>query len=238
MEKISLDRFDGKLIDGLKFCSLVYELFENIRESEGGPSRLRIRPTTLEKRLLEELLPICKYVQENYRIGRYMSIKWIDGDQTYDAELVQRGAYVSKDYYPPNGYLEVTCTMHPNEYLSRERLEKTGGCFGVSGLKRLKDGCIESEPVGFTNDEHVQQYIDIFLKQISKKATKPYPDNTVLIVQCTMNTVYMEDEWDTFVKTIDERLPIHPFSEIFIFDDLRQFTHAFYPRAKEIVTGN
>ena len=230
METNPLTQFDGVLLDGLQFCSLVYELFENVREAEDGPSRLRMRPTSLEKRLLEELLPICKYLQANYRIGRYMSVKWIDGDQTYDAELIQRGAYVSKNYYPSNGFLEVTCTMHSNEYLSRERLEKTGGCFGVNGLKRLKNGEIESEVVGFTNDEHVQQYIDIFLRQIAKKVAIPYPENTALIVQCTMNTVYMKDEWERFVQAVDEKLPSHSFSEIFIYDDLRQFAHTFYPK--------
>lgn len=225
-----LTKFDRELLDGLEFCALVYGLFESIREKEGGPSRFRMRPTTLEKRLLEELLPICKYVQTNYRIGRYMSVRWIDGDQTYDAELIQRGAYVSKDYYPSNGYLEVTCTMHPNEYLSRERLEKTGGCFGLNGLKRLKNGDIESEPVGFTNDEHIKQYRDIFLKQITKKAKKTYPENTTLIVQCTMNTVYTKDEWNTFICSVKENLPPHPFNEIYIYDDLRQYSHTFYPK--------
>jgi hypothetical protein len=132
-----LIKFDNHLLDGLQFCSLVYGLFEDIRGQEDGPSRLRMRPNKVEKKLLEELLPICKYIQASYRIGRYMSVRWVDGNQTYDAELVQRGAYVSKYYYPPNGYLEVTCTMHPKEYLSRELLEKKGGCFGVNGLKRL-----------------------------------------------------------------------------------------------------
>ena len=98
------------------------------------------------------------------------------------------------------------------------------------GHERLKNGEIESEVVGFTNDEHVRQYIDIFLAQITKKATKPYPENTVLIVQCTMNAAYMKDEWEMFVQAVDEKLPSHPFSEIFIFDDLRQFTHTFYPK--------
>lgn len=110
----------------------------------------------LEKRLLEELLPICRYVQANYRPGRYISIRWIDGNQGYDAEVVQRGAYVTKTYYPENSFLEVTCCMHPNEHLSRELLEKKGGGFGLEGMRRLKSGEIESVPVGHKGKEFIE----------------------------------------------------------------------------------
>lgn len=231
MDTSPLAKFDGHLLDGLVFCSLVYELFEDIREQEDGPSRFRMRPTSLEKKLLEELLPICKYIQASYRIGRYMSVRWVDGGQTYDAELEQRGAYISKYYYPPKGYLEVTCTMHKNDYLSRELLEKKGGCFGLNGMKRLKSREIESVPVGFSNDEHIKQYRDIVLKQIRKKAEKPYPENTTLIIQCTMNTIYTKDEWDTLICLVKECLPAHSFNEIYLYDNIGQYSHTFYPKS-------
>jgi hypothetical protein len=230
MDSNPLSMFDGHLLDGLQFCSKVYEVFEEIREQEDGPSRFRMRPSPLEKKLLEELLPICKYVQASYRIGRYMSVRWVDGNQTYDAELFQRGAYVSKYYYPSKSFLEVTCTMHPNEYLARERLEKEGGCFGVNGLRRLKNGEIESIPVGFSNDEHIEPYCNIVLKQIAKKSEKPYPENTTLIIQCTMNTVYMKDEWDMFIHLVKDGLPANSFDEIYLYDDIRQYSYSIYPK--------
>lgn len=144
-------QFDGTLLDGLEFCSKVYALFEEIRCSDNGLSRLRMRPSLVEKRLLDELLPICRYVQVSYRPGRYISVRWINGSQPFDAELVQRGAYVSENFYPALSHLEVTCAMHPNEYLSRELLETKGGGFGLNGIKRLKNGDIESVPVGYMN---------------------------------------------------------------------------------------
>lgn len=61
-----LSQFDGELIDGLQFCAMTYALFEQIRSTESGPSRLRMRATKVEKKLIEELLPICKYVQAKY----------------------------------------------------------------------------------------------------------------------------------------------------------------------------
>lgn len=229
METITLDQFDGQLIDGLEFCSRAYALFENIRDREDGPSRLRMRESPLEKKLLEELLPICKYVQASYRIGRYISIRWVNGNQTYDAEITQRGAYVSDNYYPSTGHIEVTCTMHLNEYLSRELLETKGGCFGLEGIRRLKNREIESIPVGFTNKEFIAPYSELVLNQIAKKAQMPYPENTILIVQCTMNTMYTHDEWDTFIVQVKEKLPTNSFSEIYLYDNVCQHSQFLYP---------
>jgi hypothetical protein len=87
-----LSQFDGELIDGLQFCANAYALFEQIRGTEDGPSRLRIRATNIEKKLIEELLPMCKYVQAKYRAGRYISVRWVNGSQQFDAEVVQNGA--------------------------------------------------------------------------------------------------------------------------------------------------
>lgn len=41
----------------------VYEFFDQIQRSHDGVSRLRRRPSQEEKKLLEELLPIERYVQ-------------------------------------------------------------------------------------------------------------------------------------------------------------------------------
>jgi hypothetical protein len=56
---------------------------------------MRMRPSALEKKLLEELLPICMYVQASYRPGRYTSVRWLKGNQAYDAEVRQVGAHMS-----------------------------------------------------------------------------------------------------------------------------------------------
>jgi hypothetical protein len=224
-----LDEFDGKLLDGLEFCSRVYALFESVRGASNGPSRLRMRPSRLEKKLLEELLPICKYVQASYRPGRYISVRWVDGNQTYDAEIFQRGAYVSENYYPATGHLEVTCTMHPNEYLSRELLETKGAAFGLEGIRRLKSGEIESVPVGYTNKEFVESYSKLVLKQIAKKAKMRYPENTTLIVQCALNTIYTPDEWEWLIARVTEALPDTSFREVYLYDTVCQYSHSLHP---------
>ena len=116
MNSPSLEDLDGKLLDGLDFCARSYALFDSVRSTPEGIERLRLRSGTTEKRLLEELLPICRYVQTYYRPGRYISVRWVNGNQSYDAELHQRGEYVSQGYYHPLAYLEATCAMHENEH--------------------------------------------------------------------------------------------------------------------------
>lgn len=224
-----LSDFDGNLFDGLEFCSRVYALFESIRDTDDGPSRLRMRSSRLEKKLLEELLPICKYVQASYRLGRYISVRWVDGNQQYDAEIFQRGTYVSENYYPATGHLEVTCTMHPSEYLSRELLETKGGTFGLEGIRRLKSGEIESIPIGYSNKEFVESYSKLVLKQIAKKAKMPYPKNTTLVVQCSLNTVYTPDEWEVLIDRVKRSLPENSFREIYLYDTVCQYSCSLHP---------
>src|SRR5881394_2860210 len=91
MGNLGLANFRGQRLDGLFFCARVYDLFEQIRGSEGGASDLRMRRGKEKKRLIEELLPICKYVQARYRHGHYIDVTWVDGNQQFDARLDQRG---------------------------------------------------------------------------------------------------------------------------------------------------
>ena len=225
-----LAQFDGHFLDGLRFCSKAYKLFETIRRGVGGASRMRRRPTRLEKKLLEELLPICRYVQASYRLGRYLSIRWIDGDQQYDAELRQRGAYVSKDYYPARAYLEVTCVMHRNEYLVRELLDTKGHAFSLEGIRRLKNRDIESVPVAYSNREVVASYAESIRERLKAKAQKQYPKNTTLIVECTLNLPYSEDEWDDLMGRVSPVLAACPFPEVYFYDTLSQHSLLTHPR--------
>lgn len=229
MPELTLEEFDGNVIDGLEFCAKVYALFEAVRNAPDGPSRLRMRPSRLEKKLLEELLPICQYIQASYRTGRYISIRWQDGNQQFDAELHQRGAYVTESYYPASAFLEVTCVMHPNEHMSRELLEKNGIAFGVNGIHRLKNGELVSNPIGYTNKDFVDSYSALVLKELNKKVAKPYPENTTLIVQCTLNTIYMSDEWSMLMSRVAADLPHSNFREIYFYDPTSMRSHTMHP---------
>lgn len=230
MRTAPLSQFDGILLDGLEFCSKVYALFESIRSERNGPSRFRRRPTRVEKKLLEELIPICKYVQASYRPGRYMSVRWVDGSQSYDAELLQRGSYISENYYPSTAFLEVTCAVHPNEHLSRELLDTKGGTFGLEGIRRLKNGDIESIPVCYQNRQFIETFAAIVNEQISKKESKPYPVNTTLIVECTLNMPYMPEEWGELISCVRAALSKSRFREIYLYDTVCHYSQALYPQ--------
>ncbi len=175
MEINALFEFDNVNIDGLVFCAQVYSLFEKIRSEPDGASRLRMKQTVVEKKLLEELLPICKYIQAKYSIGRYISVCWLSGNQKHDARVMQTGWYVDQGFFPSTSYLEVTCSVHENEYLNRELLEKSGVSFGLEGIKRLKSGEIESNPTSHTNKDFISKDAETLLSQIYKKSKKKYP---------------------------------------------------------------
>jgi len=93
----------------------------------------------VEKKLLEELLPICRYVHANYGPGKYMSIRWMNGSQTYDAQVETTGAYVDNTGWPASSTLEVTGAVRPSDHLMRELLNSGGPVFGLEGIKKVKD---------------------------------------------------------------------------------------------------
>jgi len=225
---LPLSELNSVFLDGLQFCSKVYTLFEHIREQENGISRLRLRDSNIEKKLIEELLPICTYVQSKYRAGRYISVKWINGSQKFDAEIQQKGGYVKQGYFPETAYLEVTCVMHPNDYLSRELLDKEGFSFGLDGIKRLKSREIVSEPVSHSNFDFVLSFSKLVLKQIDKKISISYPANTTLIIQCSLNTLYTPDEWEMLIADVRKNISAHNFQEIFIFDAVTNYNSSLY----------
>jgi hypothetical protein len=66
---------------------------------------LRMRAGEVEKKIVEELLPICRYVQAHYGPGRYISVKWVNGSQHFDAVVHQSGSFVDHGQFPSNSAL-------------------------------------------------------------------------------------------------------------------------------------
>jgi hypothetical protein len=223
MQKTMLQSLDGQSIDGLKFCGLVYEIFEKIRETPEGIEAILMRRGKCKK-LVEELLPICKYIQEKYRPGRYISVTWKDGNQTYDAELRSVGAYVVHGCYPENSFIEVTCVVHPNDYLAREHLNSGSAVFGLDGLTRTKDHKVNSTPHVHIGDIFIENYADLVLTELTKKSVKPYPDRTALVIQCSLNRLYFPHEWEKLISSIQDKIPPHPFIELFMHDPVSQYS--------------
>jgi hypothetical protein len=133
--QLDLSTFDGQLLDGLDFCRKVYD---QVTSGPDGIGRIRLRPTKLEKRLIEETLPITCYVQARYRVGRRLKVRWLSGSQPYDAILWSSGSLVEHRQAPRRLFIEVTTAVHQNEYLLRQLIHQQRGAFGVKGIFRDK----------------------------------------------------------------------------------------------------
>ena len=108
---------DGVLLDGLDFCRKVYDLFDRVSEGPDGVAKSRLRPTKVEKRLMDELIRLAHYLQARYREGRRIRVRWFSGFRPYDAVLWSSGAMVTHRLVPRRLLVEVTTSVHPNEYL-------------------------------------------------------------------------------------------------------------------------
>ncbi len=217
--KLTLSTFDGRLLDGLNFCRTVYDLFNQTRAGADGIANLRLRPTKLEKRLIEELVPLARYVQARYHEGRRIKVRWLSGSQPYDAILLSSGAFVEQGYAPEKLVVEITTSVHKNEHLSREMLHERGYSFGVKGISRdKKTRAINSTPYVNTNDERVTDLACQIIDRIKSKSEKGYAPGTVLIVYCVLNGVTLEDEWGDVVKRVAQADAHHAFKEVFLID--------------------
>jgi hypothetical protein len=61
------------------------------RRDVNGITKLRLWTSKSEKRLIEELIPIARFVQARYREGRRIKVRWFSGSQPFDAVLWSAG---------------------------------------------------------------------------------------------------------------------------------------------------
>ena len=191
--QLDLVTFDGQLLDGLDFCRKVYDLFDQVSGAPNGIARLRLRSTKIEKRLIEELIPIARYVQARYREGRRIKVRWFSGSQPYDAILWSSGALVKHRAAPRKLFVEVTTSVHQKEYLARRLLHERGGSFGVKGIFRdKKTGNIVSKPHVHSGDELETDLAGQILERLKAKSGKKYSPATVLVINCVPNTLILD----------------------------------------------
>ena len=190
-------------MNGLLFCKEVYALFDHIRKSTDGIERLRLRKDKLEKKLIEELLPIARYIQARYSHGLQIKVKWVDGIQSYDAYLLCAGSLIDLHHVPRKQFIEVTTAVHKNDHVLRSIINNYSPAFGVKGVSKVaKSKKYESKPYVYTNYEAQEDLYLKILQRIQSKNEIVYPKNTTLIIQCFLDTIFLEDEWDYGSATI------------------------------------
>jgi hypothetical protein len=214
--QICLATIDDHLLDGLDFCRKVYDLFDQIKRQPDGKRRLALRKSTADKRFVEELLPLARYIQVRYQAGRRIKVRWLSGSQPYDAVLWFSGSLVDLGDAPRKVFVEITNSVHPNDHLMRTKLHEHGSSFGVKGIHR-EGKEIVSEPYVLCGGENAEDLAQQILRCIDNKAEKPYPPSTVLIVNCIPNSLMFEGEWTDAVEQVRKAEPI-AFREVFLLD--------------------
>ena len=214
---LDLSGLDDKLIDGLKFCTKVYDLFDDVLREPDGIGKIRLQASKREKRLIEELLPITQYVQARYRVGNRFKIRWLSGSQGYDAKIWTPLTMVIKSGMPRSITLEVTISRHEFTHIARRQLHEEGGSFGPKGIRiDKKTNLPVFSPHVYTNDEHVVDLVQQINGRISAKAKKQYPRNTVLIVSCETDGLILEDEWKEAIRRVESEGTHKAFREVFL----------------------
>jgi len=214
----ALTKFNNHLMDGMEFCKLTYALFETIRRAPNGPERIRLRPSQVERKLMSELLPIARFIQAKYNAGRRIKVRWINSSQHYDAYILSSGSLVDSKLVPRRQFLEITTAVHKNDRWAREHLNKEGFGFNVRGVSKGKSGKITSEPYVFTNNQLQKEFADLVIKAIEKKSKIKYPRHTSLVITCTLDSLFMESEWQQMVDLVRESPIKHRFKEILLYD--------------------
>ena len=75
---------------------------------------------------------------------------------------------------------------------------------------------VASVPVTYTNQSYIQDMQKIVLAAIQAKVSKSYPKHTALIVDCSLITLFLRDEWETLVTLVRAEMPKHELMEIYL----------------------
>jgi hypothetical protein len=227
VKKITLQDFDKRLMDGFVFCRKAFSFLEQEHKDSGGTGRLRLRSDRAAKKLLEELLPITHYIRSIYREGRNVRVRWIDGNQSYDAVILSSGIIVENSPIKKRQYVEVTTAIHESEHLQRRILHEQGVVFGVRGISHdKKTRKLTSVPVAVDGEEHLDWLVSKVRKVIAKKCGIKYPKGTVLIVRCHPESLLYEHEWRSVVDRLRDPEIEYPFSEVFLCEN--RFSGSIY----------
>jgi hypothetical protein len=219
---LDLEALDDRMLDGLEFCAKAFAAFDRMRGAPDGATALRMRRSRQAKRLVEEVLPIADYILARYRLGLRLKVRWLSGNQPFDARLVSHELRPGGTRIRRVQLLEVTRAVHPNEHLSREHVTLEGGSFGARGTQRdPKTKRTVSRASVYKNSERQLELAGFVQNIVAQKAAKAYPPRTSLIVVCVTEIPLDEHEWYELVEAVQRHVVQDTFREIVLQDPLR-----------------
>ena len=220
-----LESLDGRLLDGLEFCGAAYDAFEAIWSSPKGIEELRLRRSPRAKNLLEEVLPLADFIRACYRLGCRLRIRWLGGNQPFDARVFYRGASVDRMEIPKRQFLEVTTAVHPTRHLVRELCNAEGASFAARGTHRdPKTKKIVSVPIVYEHSEMIAECAALISTRVADKASRSYPPATALLVHCDLGLLILADEWEEIVRAVRANLQSDQafFQEVVLVHDVHR----------------
>ena len=105
--------------------------------------------------------------------------------------------------------------------------------FGVKGIQKdPKTGECISESYVYTNDELSEDLAQKILERIKAKTKIKYPADTTLIIQCFLDTLFLEDEWEYAIQKVKDSGVEHRFREVFLFDSNHHYAATLYGKSR------
>jgi hypothetical protein len=204
---------DNECMDGLDFCRKVYLAYEKcVPDPELQPvgTTHKKNRNSQNKKLFEELMPLCVYVQEHYRFAHYLDVEWHNGSQQFDAIIYQRGWIARNEQLPEQYYIELTTAQHLQQHLADELSHTGKGHGGPKSIslptetkKANPDRTIISEVRCFDTPEMLTETCSLIIDAINEKSKINYKSPTVLVVNLRPPSMILRDrEWCEIVTEV------------------------------------
>ena len=130
---------------------------------------------------------------------------------------------------PRKVFVEITTSVHQNEYLARRLLHERGGWFGLKGISRdKKTGDIVSKPHVHTPDELAMDLAGQILERLKSKSGKNYSPGTVLVVNCVANGLIYDSEWNDAIERVTKAQIHLAFREVFLCETVMSHSATLY----------
>jgi hypothetical protein len=211
----NLSVFDGKLMNGLDFCRKVYDLVNDIRKSPNDIDPLGLRNGPELKKIVEKLIPLSKYIQGCYGPNQLLKVRWINGRDGHDAQVLSSGAFVDKRLSPRRRWIEITAIVH--EHNPHLRLPRS--------KRQLR--------YGGEAEANLAQKI---LEQVQTRGAIKHPRHTVLVIECFLSNLFLQDQWERTIAIVRERCKRPGFSEIFVCDSNLGFSATIHGRPRQFIS--